>query len=272
MTTPDQRLADAFVAVADSLNRSYDVPSFLVTLAAWGKELLGVRAVGAVLVLDGARPAHVAGSDPQAALLEQEAAGWQEGAGHDCLHTGDVSDTVLDEASAGLRWPWYAARARQFGYARAAALPLRRNDERVGALVLLRDDAEPLSPGTLSLGRSLTEAATIALLCERELNDSRILTSQLKRALTSRVVIEQAKGVLANRLNSSMDETFALLRRYARSHQLKLDDVATGVVDGTLDLRREGRAPAGTRLRDGPAGRSSETGPRAWEPPAGPRG
>ncbi|MFJ2740347.1 ANTAR domain-containing protein [Streptomyces sp. NPDC087440] len=234
MSTPEQHLADAFVTVAASLGHAYDVPAFLDVLATTGRDLLEAHAAGAVLVLDAAQPARVAGSDPQVALLEEEAAQGQEGPGHDCRRTGETLDVTLGAESAGLRWPRYTARARELGYARVAALPLRGHDERVGALVLLRGDEDPLSPGALALGRALADAATIALLRERALDESRRLTAQLEQALSSRIVIEQAKGVLASRLTLSVDEAFVLLRRHARAHQRKLSDVAMDVVGGRM--------------------------------------
>ncbi|MEV0091384.1 GAF and ANTAR domain-containing protein [Streptomyces sp. NPDC050738] len=234
MSTPDQRLANAFVALADTLEHVRDLTHFLTVLTERSVEVLGVDAAGAVIVTGHPQVVRVAASEPRVAQLELEATDWQEGPAWDCRRSGVIPETVMDGMVARQRWPKYTARARAVGYARVVALPLRLREESVGALVLLRNEHEPLGADFLALAQSLADAATMALLRERDLTASRLLSSQLEQALTSRIVIEQAKGVLANRLTLSMDQAFELMRGYARSHRRKLAEVALDVVEGRL--------------------------------------
>ncbi|WP_329124626.1 GAF and ANTAR domain-containing protein [Streptomyces sp. NBC_01465] len=234
MSTPDQRLANTFVALAGSLGPTHDLAHFLAVLTERSVELLGIDAAGAVFA-DGVHGAVQAGaSDPRVAELELAAAGWKEGPAYDCVRTGVLPETALDGLPAQQRWPQYTPRARALGCARVVALPLRLLEETVGALVLFRNSRNPLDPGALALGQSLADAATIALLRERELTASKVLSAQLEQALSSRIVIEQAKGVLATRLTLSVDQAFDVLRGYARSHRTKLAEVALDVVEGRL--------------------------------------
>lgn len=235
MSPSDQRLADAFVALAHVLDDSFVPATFLTVLSERSADLLDVQAAGAVLVMDGPDFPCVSGSDPRIAALESEAAQAQEGPGHDCRLKGSRAETALD-AQAQLRWPMYTSRARALGFTRVAALPLRVCDTLLGALVLLRTDGAPLPEDALALGQSLADAATVALLRQHELNKSRVLTAQLEQALTSRIVLEQAKGVLATRLRVTVDEAFVVLRTHARANQLKLSEVALAVVEGRLYL------------------------------------
>ncbi|WP_438291088.1 ANTAR domain-containing protein [Streptomyces sp. HUAS TT7] len=112
------------------------------------------------------------------------------------------------------------------------ALPLYLRDACVGSLVLLRSGGAPLPPDKLALARALADAAAISLLRENQLRESRTRTTQLEHALTSRITIEQAKGVLATRMSVLVDEAFDGLRRYARSRRLKVAAVALDIVAG----------------------------------------
>ncbi|WP_405137336.1 ANTAR domain-containing protein [Nocardia sp. NBC_01388] len=241
MTRPDQRLADAFVSLAETLRDDYDIPALLTTLADCSVEVLGVGA--ASVILDEKSGAPVSGaSDPEVAQLETEASAWREGPGYDCRRTGaPVAEAVLDGPIPRQRWRRYVPRAHTLGYTRVAAVPLRTRESPVGALVLYRDGPEPLDPAALILGQSLADAAAITLLRERELNESRTLSAQLEQALSSRVVIEQAKGIVSTRMALTMDESFAVLRRYARNHQLLLSTLAQDVVEGRARIGEPGK-------------------------------
>lgn len=111
------------------------------------------------------------------------------------------------------------------------ALPLRLRDERVGALNLFRDEAGSLRQVDLAVGQALADVATIGILHQRILTHSDLINQQLQTALNTRVVIEQAKGVIAERGHVDMEEAFALLRSHARRSHQRLADVAHAVVD-----------------------------------------
>jgi len=86
------------------------------------------------------------------------------------------------------------------------------------------------------LAKALADVATIGLLQQRAIRGRDILTEQLQTALNSRVLIEQAKGVLAERLQLDLDQAFALLRRGARDRNRRLSELAQAVVDGTENI------------------------------------
>ncbi|MDH6214721.1 ANTAR domain-containing response regulator [Streptomyces pseudovenezuelae] len=240
--TPEQRLADAFVALAGSTaDGPLDVPETLTVLAHRAPVLLGTRAAAVQFAPAGHDTALVVGSDPQVFHLEHEAAGRREGPGHECRRTGagvPWAQAALDSGPVRQRWPHYAPKALRLGYTQVVALPLREHTGTSGALVLLSGAERAFSPATLGLGRSLADFTAVILERAREADRSRTLTAQLEQALTGRVVIEQAKGILATRRAVTPDGAFDLLRKYARAHQRSVRDVARDVVEGRSDLDR----------------------------------
>jgi len=245
--TPQQRLARAFVELAGSVvTDPADPAGLLATLASHGTDLLGGRATIVLYVPDERSAAQLSGSDEELKDLERAAARWGEGPGHDARTTGrTVPDTALSGDHAGRVWPRYAPRALALGHRRAAALPLpvgNGDTGALGALTVLCSDDTPLSAEAMALAQSLTDAAGFALARDREVRASRVLADQLGHALTSRVVIEQAKGVVAAQLRVSVDEAFVTLRAHARSRQQRLVDVARAVVLGELTLRQGDRS------------------------------
>lgn len=236
--TPEQRLADVFVALAGATTDGpVDISGTLSVLARRSPALLGAGAA-AVVFAPGEREApHVAGSDSEVWRLERDAVGWREGAGHDCRFTrGLPVQAALDGGPARQRWPHYAPRALGLGYTHVAALPLREQARISGALVLLSGARQhAFARDTLTLGQSLAEFTAVILHRAGEADRSRTLTAQLETALASRVIIEQAKGILATRWAVPLDDAFARLRRHARSRQRPLSDVAREVVEGGAD-------------------------------------
>jgi GAF domain-containing protein len=236
--TPEQRLADIFVALAGgTTDGPFDVPGTLAVLARRSPDLLGAGAAAVVFDPGEGEAAHVAGSDPEVSQLERDAVDWREGPGHDChLAQGVPAQTALDGNPARQRWPHYAPRALGLGYTRVTTLPLRERSRTSGALVLLSGERhDALSPDALTLGQSMADFTAVTLQRAREADRSRTLTAQLELALTSRVVIEQAKGILATRWTVSVDDAFARLRRHARSRRRPVSDVAREVVEGRAD-------------------------------------
>nr|WP_238342453.1 GAF and ANTAR domain-containing protein [Actinopolymorpha rutila] len=133
------------------------------------------------------------------------------------------------------RWDRFAAAARAEGYASAHAWPLRDRDEVLGAVELYRTTSGPYDEPDAELAGALAHVAAISLLRGRRQQRADVLTRQLQQALDSRLVIEQAKGVLAERRSLGIDQAFVLLRGHARRHQMRLATLAGQVLDGTAD-------------------------------------
>ena len=231
----EQRVTAAFVGLADTLVDDYDVIDVLDRLVAHSVELLAAEAAGIMLLDPRGRLRSVACSSEESGWTELMQLQTDEGPCVESVRTAEpVIITDLDTAVE--RWPRFtaalhertAADGRRFRSVHA--LPLRLRGQAVGGMNLFHTRPGPLPEADLQLGQALADIATIGILQERTIRNSEILTEQLQGALNSRVVIEQAKGVLAQCGNLSMDAAFDHLRRHARRHRLLLGDVARNVV------------------------------------------
>jgi hypothetical protein len=223
-------LSGTFVDLADTLVADFDVVDFLHLLADRSVALLAASAAGVVLA-DPRGPLRVAAASSEAAgLMELFQIQNDEGPCLDCCRSGRAV-TAADLAGPSQPWPRFAAAAVRHGFRSVEALPMRLRDEVIGALNLFRARPGPLDPAQLRIGQALADVATIGLLQERNVRRGEILAEQLQAALNSRVVIEQAKGKLAERLAVDTDRAFAVLRDYARNSNQRLTDVARDFVD-----------------------------------------
>ena len=211
-----------------------DLVGSLVWLADRCVGLPDVTASGLMVVdAEGALDVIAASSRPARLLQELEKKRF-EGPARDGFHGGRRIDCA-DLAEADIRWPHYAPVARRFGMAAIHALPMRLVDRTGGVLTLFATSPGSLPDDVLEFGQSLAYAAALGVGNHRA-RQSEILAAQLQTALHSRVVIEQAKGVLAERATISVDEAFAALRQHARNTGRKLGEVASSVLDGRLDV------------------------------------
>lgn len=228
-TVSPERLAEVFVEVADTLVDDFDLIEFLQMITARTAELIGVPAVGLLLADAHGHLQVMAASDEATRLLELFQVQIDEGP---CLDAYATQTPVVnaDLRTAGDRWPTFAPQATAIGFRSVHALPLRLRAKVIGALNLFSIHAEALDPGDARVVQALADVATIGLLQERAIHHGEVLTEQLQHALTSRVVIEQAKGALARAHGGDVDRAFELLRQYARNNNLKLSDVARAVV------------------------------------------
>lgn len=229
-TVPSERLAEVFVEVADTLVDEFDLIEFLQLVTLRTSEVAGTAAAGLLLADHGGRLQFMAASDEQSELLELFQVQALEGPCQDCFAQG-VAVVNADLASATARWPRFAPRAVAAGFRSVHAFPLRLRQETIGALNLFGHDVGRMSRDDERVVQGLADVATIGLLQERAIRRGEVLTEQLQGALNSRVVIEQAKGVLAQIHGITVDEAFAMLRSHCRDHHLRLGDVAQGVVD-----------------------------------------
>src|SRR3984885_14214628 len=242
--TVDERLAQTFVELADTLVAGYDLMEFLQTLTDRCVELLEVDAAG-LLVADGRGALRlVAASTEQARFVELIQIQNDEGPCLDCYRTGQavmVSDIRTERAVA--RWPRFAAAAQEAGFAAVHAIPMRLRDQIIGTLNLFSTAPGGLDPAVARLARALVDGPTMGILQERAIHQQELVASQLQVALNSRVLIEQAKGILAERLQMTPDEAFLLLRRYARNHNHPLTQLAGDVIRGTAPIAGVNQRP-----------------------------
>jgi transcriptional regulator with GAF, ATPase, and Fis domain len=243
----EQLLTDAFVDLADTLVDDYDVLDFLHGLAAHCIALLDVDEAGLMLADPTGRLRVAASSTEQVRLLELFEVQHDEGPCFDCFTIGSsvTADDLGDESP---RWPRFGPEALAMGFHSVVAVPLRLREQSIGALNLFRVSPGPLVDEDLSVAQALADVATIGILQERGARRRELLGRQLQGALTSRIVIEQAKGVIAEREGIHVDAAFELLRGYARRGGLALSEVAQQVVSRELELgsvrrdRRTGEA------------------------------
>jgi GAF domain-containing protein len=228
----EQRLAEVFVELADTLVEEFDVVDFLQTLTERCVELVDTDAAG--LMLDDQRGHLQVVAYESARLIELFELQKAEGPCLDCFTSGQVIANV-DLTASRSRWPVFTEQALQVGFAYSHALPLRLRRQVVGALNLFSVGGRALTEEHLAVAQGMADIATIGLLHERALRDQVVLAEQLQTALHSRIVIEQAKGVLAARAGISVGEAFTRMRTHARRSGEQLTTVAEAVVTGTLD-------------------------------------
>ncbi|RJL23996.1 GAF and ANTAR domain-containing protein [Bailinhaonella thermotolerans] len=250
---PDQVLARTFVALADTLVTDFDVIAFLQMLCERSVELLGVDAAGLLVTDQRGNLRLMAASSEQSRLLELFQLQNEQGPCLESFNSGHVVHCADLAGPEGRRWPQFAEQARECGFAAVSALPMRLRADVIRALNLFRAVPGPLTPEKVALGQALAEVATIGLLQERAVSQAQTLVEQLQTALNSRVVIEQAKGVLAQWHGWSMEQAFTALRAYARDHNPKLTGLAGAVVAKSATRVREDPRPADRRARNNTA-------------------
>ncbi|UTT62447.1 GAF and ANTAR domain-containing protein [Microcella humidisoli] len=251
----DQRVADAFVAVADTLIADFDIIDLLHTLINECVELLDVDAGGLVLADEQGDLQLVASSSEQAHLVEIMQLNAGAGPCVDAFtkgHAVTVGDIELD----GDTWPAFQAAALAQGFHAVFATPMRLRGQVLGALNLFSTAPGGPTEQDAVIAQALADIATIGILQERSIRESHILNEQLQRALESRVLIEQAKGVLAAVHELDMDQAFRALRDYARANRLTLRTVAEQVaersVEGLLDAVLAASRTPSERVRSTP--------------------
>ena len=232
--TREADVVRSLVEMADTLVEDYDVVDLLTGLADRCVNLLGVSAAGVMLASPAGSLGLVASSSEAMRLLELFELQAQEGPCLDAFRTGEPVGHENLESGAG-RWPSFSAAALQAGFASASALPLRLREVTLGAMNLLSVTRTPMAEADIIVARAFADLATLSLAQHRASAEAQRLNEQLSAALTSRVVIEQAKGVISERADVDLAEAFSRLRAYARSRNLRLTDVAQAAIDGALD-------------------------------------
>jgi GAF domain-containing protein len=238
----EDRLAETFVIVSDTLVDDFDLIDFLQMLAERCVDLFDVTAAGIMIGDARGQLRHAACSDERMRLVELFELQVDEGP---CLDAYRSQTAVVcgsaEEAAA--RWPRFAPSVLEHGFAAVAGVPMRLRAHNIGALNLFSCEPGALNETDLRLVQALADVATIGILQERAIRDRNVLATQLEGALLSRVAIEQAKGVVAENANINVDESFRLIRNFARSNNRRLTEVAQALVDGSLSVKVLSDAP-----------------------------
>ncbi|MGO1055210.1 GAF and ANTAR domain-containing protein [Crossiella sp. CA198] len=225
----DRRVTQTFVELADTLVLGFDTIDFLHTLTERCVELLDVDAAGILLVDQRGALSLVAASTDQARLLELFQLQDEEGPCLDCFRAG-TSVGCPDLGAEPRRWPRFSVAAAEQGFTAVHAVPMRLREEIIGALNLFGTTPGGISAEAIALAQSFANVATISILQVRALRHSEMVTEQLQTALNSRILIEQAKGILTERLQIDIADAFALMRDHARNTNQFLADVAQQVI------------------------------------------
>ena len=240
--TREAVLARTLVELADTLVDDFDVVDLLIRLADRCVEVLDVQAAGIMLAAPDGQLRVMASSSEAMRVLELFEIQAQEGP---CLDTYRTRSPVVNQDLAAVNgsWPRFAAEALAAGFQSVHALPMRLRGSVIGALNLFRAGPGKLGPEDIDVAQAFADVATIAILQHRAAEEAQVINEQLTHALNSRIVIEQAKGMTAERLGLDMERSFTALRNHARNHNLRLADVANAVITGTTAVSALDRLP-----------------------------
>jgi GAF domain-containing protein len=230
-----RRLLETFVKLADTLVADYDVVDLLQMLVDTCRDVLDTTAAGILLADESGELELVASTSEASRLVEMMQLSAEQGPCIESFRSGRRV-SVPDIADSNPEWWQFRGSALRQGFRSMDALPLRLREATIGTLNLLRASSGPAPDEDIAAAQAFADVATIGILHERALRESAVLTEQLQSALNSRVVIEQAKGVVSHTRGVAIDEAFTLIREHARSHGTGLSVVAAQIVDRTLRL------------------------------------
>lgn len=226
--------ATTFVEIVDTLVDDFDVIEVLTLLTSRSVELLQAAAAGILLADSDGQLRVIGASTEQVGLLELFQIQNDEGPCLDCFNAGAVvRSSSLDVVSP---WPRFAVESVNAGFLSVCAVPLRLKDLILGCLNLFMSEPVGLSDAEIALAQALADVASIAIVQDQASRQAAIREGHLQHALTSRISIEQAKGMISERGNVDMDEAFTRLRSYARNNNRGLTEVAESLVAGTLSV------------------------------------
>lgn len=230
----EELVVRALVEMADTLVGDFDVVELLTRLASRCVELLGISAAGVMVATVQGDVRLVASSSEAMRVLELFELQAEEGPCLDAYRSGEPVDHLILDAGSD-PWPRFSVAALEAGFHSVSALPLRLRDATIGALNLFSVGVVPMSEPNTVVARAFADLAAISVLQHRSADEHQRTNEQLSYALNSRIVIEQAKGIIAERAGIDLSEAFDLLRGYARDHNRRLTEVALAAVDGSLD-------------------------------------
>lgn len=231
----EEKLARTLVELADTLVADFDVVELLTRLTDRCVEVLDVAAAGLMLVAPEGDLRVMASSSETMRVLELFELQAQEGPCLDCYRTGrPVANPDLKAGDGG--WPRFAPTAIEAGFRAVQALPMRLRGVVIGALNLFSLVPGTMNDADIEAAQAMADVATIAVLQHRAALEAQILNEQLNYALNSRIVIEQAKGMIAERLTLDMERAFGTLRNHSRNHNVRLVELARDITTAKLDV------------------------------------
>lgn len=233
-TSRDQKIVQSLVEIADNLIDDFDVVELLTVLTQRCVNLLGFSAAGVMLASPPGELRLGASSSDAMQVVELFELQANEGPCLDAFRTGQRVDCLSLEQETE-RWPQFSAVAYAEGFRSVFALPLRLRDTTIGALNLFSAEEFSTDEHELMVARGFADLAAISILQHGAAAEVRRVNEQLTQALESRIVIEQAKGVIAERAGIQLPDAFSRLRSYARARRRPLVEVAQAAIDGNLD-------------------------------------
>ncbi|MGW2865225.1 ANTAR domain-containing protein [Streptomyces sp. NPDC001205] len=241
----EQHIARTFVELADTLVEDFDVVDFLQQMTVRCQELLDVTDAAVFLAHP---PPHLhspAPCDPGPALKRLLDSACRQGPALDAHRNRRPASThgPVGADEDAMRWPEFTPQLHDAGYTGAAAVPMRLREDSLGSLLLLHTGDRPLNADDLALAQALAGAATVGLLQARTIRQEHAVNRQLHTALQNRIVIEQAKGLVAARQNITLSRAFDAMRSHARSHRILLREVAQSVIDTGFTPPNHGAQP-----------------------------
>ncbi|MDY0910452.1 GAF and ANTAR domain-containing protein [Microbacterium sp. CFBP9034] len=234
-TTRDTRLFQTFATLADTLVDDYDVVELLQVLVDACRDILGATAAGILIADETGELELIASTSEASRIVEIMQLGAQAGPCIECFRSRRaVSVPAIAESPE--RWEQFRAGALAQGFASAEALPLRLRENTIGTLNLLNASEGRMREEDVVAAQAFADVATIGILHERSVRRTEVLAEQLRFALDSRIIIEQAKGVVSFTRDVPVDEAFGIIRAYARRHRLTLSSVAARLVRRELSI------------------------------------
>ncbi|MET0161396.1 MAG: GAF and ANTAR domain-containing protein [Microbacteriaceae bacterium] len=237
MIQRETEMLQTFARLADTLVDDFDVLDLMQTLVEACTELLPVTAAGILLLADDGQLELAASTSEANRIVESMQLSAEAGPCIESFSTGRIV-SVPSIAEVPAAWSAFRDSALAQGFTTAHAIPMRLRQTTIGTLNLMNVASEPLGAEAIMAGKALADVATIGILQERALRESGALSAQLQTALDSRVVIEQAKGVVAQTHDVTIERAFEIIRSYARQHRSSLGDVARAVVERRLAIPR----------------------------------
>lgn len=244
-TAEQSEVVGALLGLADTLVANFDVYDMLQRLVDECTRLLDVPAAGLLLAGKDGGLQVAAASSGKIRVLELIQLQVDRGP---CLEAYSLGERVVaaNPAQLRLRWHEFAEDVVAAGFCSVAAVPLRLRGNTLGVMGMFSHREHVPVEADVDVAQALADMATIALLQQRAVEDSHTLADQLQSALDSRVLIEQAKGVVASQLAIDVGDAFVAIREHARTNQLPLRQVAQDLVEGRAsarDLRPRAKSP-----------------------------